>query len=64
MNLSAEDRQEIRNIAREEVNVALARISNDLHQAYVGGRFGDGTDADQVIDYLSERILSATRWNS
>jgi hypothetical protein len=48
-----------REIARTEISRAFRSIANDLHNAFMGGRFNDQSEADAVVSYLDDVIRSA-----
>lgn len=48
-----------REIARTEISRALRSISDDLHNAFMGGRFDGESQADMVVSYLNDVIREA-----
>ena len=48
-----------REIARTEISRAFRGIADDLHSAFMGGRFDGESQADMVVSYLDDVIRDA-----
>jgi hypothetical protein len=48
-----------REIARAEISRSLRSIADDLHNAFMGGRFDGESQADMVVSYLDDVIREA-----
>lgn len=48
-----------REIAKTEISRAFRSIADDLHNAFMGGRFDGESQADMVVSYLDDVMKDA-----